>query len=105
MQDKGLFLLVLSLLCFWLVLDEFYGKHYITNFIVALIPNAKERNNMQTLYESMGAIIGFSAVVLVIQNFIGEKAAQYTVLFTLMGMLILNSDKILNFANKVKGDN
>ena len=60
---------------------------------------------MQTLYESMGAIIGFSAVVMVIQNFIGEKAAQYTVLFTLMGMLILNSDKILNFANKVKGDN
>ena len=60
---------------------------------------------MQTLYESMGAIIGFSAVVLVIQNFIGEKAAQYTVLFTLMSMLLLNSDKILNFANKVKGDN
>ncbi len=60
---------------------------------------------MQTLYESMGAIIGFSAVVLVIQNFVGEKAAQYTVLFTLMSMLLLNSDKILNFANKVKGEN
>ena len=60
---------------------------------------------MQTLYESMGAIIGFSAVVLVIQNFVGEKAAQYTVLLTLISMLILNSDKILNFANKVKGDN
>lgn len=60
---------------------------------------------MQTLYESMGAIIGFSAIVLVIQNFVGEKAAQYTVLFTLMSMLLLNSDKILNFANKVKGEN
>ena len=60
---------------------------------------------MQSLYESMGAIIGFSAVVLVIQNFVGEKAAQYTVLFTLMSMLLLNSDKILNFANKVKGEN
>lgn len=60
---------------------------------------------MQSLYESMGAIVGFSAVVLVIQNFVGEKAAQYTVLFTLMSMLILNSDKILNFANKVKGEN
>ena len=60
---------------------------------------------MQSLYESMGAIVGFSAIVLVIQNFVGEKAAQYTVLFTLMSMLILNSDKILNFANKVKGDN
>lgn len=60
---------------------------------------------MQSLYESMGAIVGFSAIVLVIQNFVGEKAAQYTVLFTLMSMLILNSDKILDFANKVKGEN
>ena len=59
---------------------------------------------MQSLYESMGAIVGFSAIVLVIQNFVGEKAAQYTVLLTLMSMLILNSDKILNFANKVKGE-
>lgn len=59
---------------------------------------------MQSLYESMGAIVGFSAIVLVIQNFVGEKAAQYTVLFTLMSMLILNSDKILDFANKVKGE-
>ena len=60
---------------------------------------------MQLLYESMGAIVGFSAIVLVIQNFVGEKAAQYTVLLTLISMLILNSDKILNFANKVKGEN
>ena len=60
---------------------------------------------MQSLYESMGAIVGFSAIVLVIQNFVGEKAAQYTVLLTLISMLILNSDKILNFANKVKGEN
>ena len=58
---------------------------------------------METLYKSMGAIVGFSVIVLVIQNFIGEKAAQYTVLFTLLGMVLLNSDKILNFANKVKG--
>ena len=42
MKDKGLFYLVLALLCFWLVLDEFYGKRYITNFIVELIPSAKQ---------------------------------------------------------------
>lgn len=42
MQDKGLFLFVLSLICFWVVLDEFFGKHLITNFITTMIPSAKE---------------------------------------------------------------
>ena len=60
---------------------------------------------METVYKSMGAIVGFSVIVLVIQNFVGEKAAQYTVLLTLMTMLILNADKVVNFANKVKGGN
>lgn len=40
MKDKGLFFLVLSLLCFWLVLDEFYGNGYISKFIVTMIPKA-----------------------------------------------------------------
>lgn len=60
---------------------------------------------MQTLYKSMGAIIGFSIIVLLVQNFVSEKAAQYTVLLTLMTMLILNSGKVLDFAEKVKGGN
>ena len=42
MQDKSLFYFVLSLVCFWLVLDEFFGKKLITKFIVAMIPSAKE---------------------------------------------------------------
>lgn len=38
MADKSLFLVVLALACFWLVLDEFYGRGLITNFISAMIP-------------------------------------------------------------------
>lgn len=60
---------------------------------------------MQTLYKNMGAIIGFSMIVLIVQNFVGEKAAQYTVLLTLISMLILNSGKVINFADKLKGGN
>lgn len=59
---------------------------------------------METIYKSMGAIVGFSVIVLLIQNFIGEKQAQYTVLFTLMGMLLINSDKIVSFAKKIGGN-
>ena len=60
---------------------------------------------METVYKSMGAILGFSVIVLLVQNFIGEKEAQFTVLLTLLGMVLLNSDKIYSFASKVKGDN
>mgnify|MGYP007112665600 CR=1 FL=1 len=38
MSDRSVFLMILSLACFWLVLDEFYGKHYVSNFIGALLP-------------------------------------------------------------------
>ena len=58
----------------------------------------------ETIYKSMGAIVGFSVIVLLIQNFIGEKQAQYTVLFTLIGMLLINSDKIVSFAKKIGGN-
>ena len=42
MKDNTLFFLVLSLLCFWLVLDEFYGHKYISQFIVKMIPKAED---------------------------------------------------------------
>ena len=42
MKDKGLFYLVLALICFWLVLDEVYGNQYISKFIVKIIPKAEE---------------------------------------------------------------
>lgn len=57
---------------------------------------------MKVVYNSLGAIIGFTVVVLIIQNFVGEKASQYTVLFTLLGMLILNANKLLSFSKSFK---
>lgn len=40
--DKGLFFLVLSLCCIYLVLDELYGKKIITNFVIKIIPDAEK---------------------------------------------------------------
>ena len=51
MQDKGIFFLVISLGCFWLVLDEFYGKNLITKFITKMIPNAKESEDNEYLFD------------------------------------------------------
>lgn len=42
MKDKSLFFVVLSLGCFWLVLDEFYGKNLVSKFVVKMIPKAEE---------------------------------------------------------------
>ena len=42
MRDKSLFFLVLALICFWLVMNEFYGSRLITQFITTLIPKAQE---------------------------------------------------------------
>lgn len=41
-MDKGLFFFILSLLCFWVVLDEIYGHKLISQFVIAIIPSAKE---------------------------------------------------------------
>ena len=57
---------------------------------------------MKEIYKNLGAVIGFSIVVLLVQSFIGEKAGEYTVLFTLFSMLILNSGKLLTFAESFK---
>lgn len=51
---------------------------------------------MENLYNNLGTIIGFAIVVLLVQNFVGEKAGEYTVLFTLFSMLLINSDKVTN---------
>lgn len=59
---------------------------------------------METIYKSLGAIIGFSVIVLLVQNFVGEKAAEYTVLFTLLTMLLLNVDKVTKITNSLKED-
>lgn len=45
MKDNSLFFLILSLGCFWLVLDEFYGHNYISQFIVKLIPKSEDNGS------------------------------------------------------------
>lgn len=57
---------------------------------------------MQSIYDNLGAVIGFSIIVLLVQNFIGEKEAEYTVLFTLLGMVLINSNKIIDFLKSWK---
>ena len=42
MADKSVFLFLMSIICFWFVLDEFVGRHMITNFITAMIPQAED---------------------------------------------------------------
>lgn len=54
---------------------------------------------MKSVYQNLGTIIGFAVVVLLVQNFIGEKAGEYTVLFTLLTMVLLNADKVQNLLN------
>ena len=57
---------------------------------------------MESIYKNFGAILGFSVIVLLVQNFVGEKAGEYTVLFTLVSMLVLNSGKVTNVLNSFK---
>lgn len=57
---------------------------------------------MQTVYDNLGAVIGFSIIALLVQNFIGDKAAQYMILLTLLTMLLVNSDKLVSFAQSFK---
>lgn len=42
MADKSLMFFLIALVCFWLVLDEFYGRKLISQFILKLLPSAKE---------------------------------------------------------------
>ena len=56
---------------------------------------------MKHVYDNLGAIVGFTVIVFLIQNFVGEKSAEYMVLFILFGMLILNSEKFINVLKKI----
>ena len=57
---------------------------------------------MKSIYDNLGAVISFSIIVLLVQNFIGEKEAEYTVLFTLLGMVLINRNKIIDFLKSWK---
>lgn len=52
---------------------------------------------MERLYENLGVIVGFSVLVLLIQNFISEKASEAFVLLALISVLLVNSEKITEF--------
>lgn len=41
-MDRSVFFLMLSLICFYLVLDEIYGAKAISKFTVAIIPSAEK---------------------------------------------------------------
>ena len=41
-MDKGIFFLVLAVVCFYLVLDQIYGNKAITKFTTAIIPSTEE---------------------------------------------------------------
>lgn len=52
---------------------------------------------MKIIYENLGTIIAFSVLVLLIQNFISDKASEAFVLLALLSVVLVNSDKISEF--------
>lgn len=52
---------------------------------------------MKIIYENLGIIIGFSIIIILIQNFIGEKASEAMVLIALLSVVLVNSDNITKF--------
>lgn len=41
-MNKSVFFILLSLICFYLVLDEVYGGKAVTKFTLAIVPSARE---------------------------------------------------------------
>ena len=41
-MNRGLVFILLSLICFYIVLDEVYGNKMITKFTTSIIPNAEK---------------------------------------------------------------
>ena len=60
---------------------------------------------METLYKNMGIVIGFLILILIVQQFLGDKEATMLVGLTLLGSLLLNIDGIVAmFENIFKGE-
>ena len=60
---------------------------------------------MEEVYKNLGAVVGFVLIIWLVQNFVSDKLAQNLTLLTLFTMLILNSDKIVNFTKNIGGKN
>ena len=52
---------------------------------------------METIYQNLGIIIGFSVLTILVQNFIGEKASESLVLMALLSVVLVNADRIKEF--------
>ena len=56
---------------------------------------------MKTLYNNLSMIIGFFVMTFLIQLFLGDKFAEKSVLLILFTMIIINSDELSSFTNKI----
>ena len=52
---------------------------------------------MKIVYENLGVIIAFSLLIILVQNFISEKASESLLLITLVSVLLVNANKITDF--------
>ena len=52
---------------------------------------------MVKIYESMGVMIGFCFLIMLVQNFIGDKASETLVLICLVSVLLANTNKLTGF--------
>lgn len=58
---------------------------------------------MDKIYEKLGFTIGFLILVLLVQQMISEKASSYFVGATLLSVLVLNTDELVGYIEKIKG--
>lgn len=42
MTDRSLFFITLSLICIWLILDNYYGKKRLNTFIISIFPSLEK---------------------------------------------------------------
>lgn len=52
MKDKGLFFLILSFVCFWLVLDQVFGNKLIEQFVGNILPSTSKSNSSSLKQQS-----------------------------------------------------
>lgn len=78
MKDNSLFFMIISLACVWLVLDEFYGHNYISQFVVKMIPKAESESETDGgMFDLFGATSGSSDEHKVTEKVNGEDKNFY----------------------------
>lgn len=56
---------------------------------------------MKILYDNLSMIIGFLVMTFLIQLFLGDKFAEKSILLILFTMIIINSDSLSDFTDKI----